>query len=539
MSNNLVEVLNEFMSVGYTKDTRTILMRNLINERMTPSYQCRVYPHWAKHDWKYYYVHTKPTYKRNGASVAKMRAMADKYKSTQIADVDSEAFTSVMGYLRHLYNEGEFQMREVEPALLFIRERADDGEWHMLDIRELHPLRDTPLTTELHDAFSTFNVRAKYMTVLHHLHVSEEVPSAVAYYPTLRAWRENKAVRTSMGKYLTKYMDLYCLNESQVKSMAEKHQANINASAGWTLKYIEHNDPDGWERVYNSEDVRSCMRGMGAVRVYAHEKSVLRLSYLEDSENKIIARCIVRDGDDSDKGWLRVYPDHNGNSQGRFLLDAIRADGYQKQTNLDGVLLRAVESSRGGGYVCPYLDSGDGGTQYVDVVTRDGVTYLLAGEGDYDASCTDGYVGESCSCDCCGEAYSEDYMTWIDSAEQRLCDYCRDENYTYAYGRRYEEYYRNEDCIEVNGTWYLMETADNHDIYQCEETDEWFHSDDMCFFDEGTVCRDVAVEVDHEHDGSDIIHPRRVHTLSDGTTCHDDDAEYYQAEIDELNEQGE
>lgn len=534
MSNRLLERYTELKSFG--TDSRTIhhVLKDYIKSGLRAQYETRVQGFWCRADWEWYMKNTMAHYKRDGKALGMKRAMADKYKSTQFTDHTSDAYMAVMTYLYKLYNEGEYTCRKIEPALMFIRERRDEGHWDMIRLTDRHPLHGTVASDEDRDRYAVYSSRVQTMAYLHQLHVSEEVPSQVAYYPTLRAWRDNKAVRTSMGKYLTKYKDMYGLSETDIKSMAEKYQSEINARAGWTLKYAEHNDPTEWERVYDSEAVRSCMRGMRAVRVYAHEKSVLRLAYLVDGTDKIIARCIVRT--DDSKGWLRVYPDHNGHSEGRFLLDAIRADGYAKQINLDGVLLKAVQSTGGGDYVCPYIDSGDGGDQCVDVVMRDGVEYLHVGYGDLDASCTDGYVGQSCSCDMCGDSHHEDDLNWIECDEQRVCEYCRDEHYTYAYGLRHEDYFPNEDCIQVGGNWYVTEYAHHHDIHECEITHEWYHSDDMYFFDEGQVCSDVAARVDHPHNGDDVIHPEYVHILSDGTNCHDDDAEHYQAEIDELNE---
>ena len=535
MSNNLLEHYAELKATGYSGTHLRIFMKDYIEKNLLPQYQTRFPSHWDKGSWVWYRNNEALHRKQVGYGIGVLRAKAEKHKSVQFTDPNSDAYKAVMEYLMELYNRGEYAYRKVEPALMYIRERKSEGHWLMVDLMNRHPLADTSLSTADIERFRAYRHAVDAISVLHQLHVSEEIPSQVAYYPTLRAWRDNKAVRTSLGKYLTKYKDMFCLTESEIKSMAEKYQSEINARAGWELKYIEHDDPNGWMRVYNSEDVRSCMRGMNAVRVYAHEKSELRLAYLMAGDGKIIARCIVRDGTDNDKGWLRVYPDPNGNSEGRFLLDAIKADGYVKQTNLNGALLQAIEEA--GTYVCPYIDCGDDGSQNVDVVRRDGVSYLQVTEGgDLDASETNGYAGQACSCDRCGDGGHEDDMTWIESEEICICSDCRDNNYVYAYGSRYEEYFRTDECIEVGGTWYLMDTAHNHDIYQCEINNEWYHSDYMYFFDEGQVCDDEAVAVDHPHRGDDVIHPNFVHTLSDGSTCHDDDADEYQAEIDELNE---
>ena len=467
-------------------------------------------------DHVYFLQHQKRGMVNAGKETAKLKAIAYKHNNTQIA-ARGAAYDAVTDYLHRLEHGIWYVVGiQVEAGLEAIRNHKNNGDWEFVDLHEL-----------ARGCNVTFNYDS--INTLHNLHVSTEMPTQVAYYPSLRHWREDRPVRTSLGKYLTKYKELFGLSETDIKSMAEKHMTKINARAGWEMKFIEHNDPNGWLRVYSSNAVRSCMKGMDAVRVYAHEKSVLRLAYLQDGGGDIIARCIVRD--DDEKGWLRVYPDQNGSTEGRFLLDSLKAAGYTENINLDGVLLDCIE--QGSAYVCPYIDCGNDGDQTVDVIYRDGTHYLRVGNGDYDATNTDGYVGERCSCDECGDSYAQDDLTYIDSEDRSVCSYCRDQRYVYAYGRRNEEYYLADDCVVVDGNWYLMETANHHDIYQCSVTDDWFHQDYLYFFDEGIVHRDDAAHVDHEHDGDNYVHPDYVSTLSDGTTCHDDDADEYQAEIDE------
>jgi hypothetical protein len=50
----------------------------------------------------------------------------------------------------------------------------------------------------------------------------------------------------------------------------------------------------------------------------------------------------------------------------------------------------------------------------------------------------------------------------------------------------------------------------------------------------GFIYCDYATSIDHaDADGNESAHADDVHELSDGTTCHTDDAERIQAEIDE------
>jgi hypothetical protein len=157
------------------------------------------------------------------------------------------------------------------------------------------------------------------------------------------------------------------------------------------------------------------------------------------------------------------------------------------------------------------------------------------GDGEYEATNTNGYTEDTDMCECCecGDSYDEGDMTYIESADGSVCEHCRDNNYTYAYGRGHEEYFPNDDCIEVGDSYYLIETIHNHDIYWCEESEEYYHADDMTATSRGFICADLCTNLDHpDSEGNEYAHDDDVTELSDGTKCHDCDAERIQAEID-------
>jgi hypothetical protein len=315
--------------------------------------------------------------------------------------------------------------------------------------------------------------------------------------------------------------------------MTEKYISEMTARGVWAVEFAEHNEPQKWVEIYDMQGVDSCMKSESAVRVYANEISELRLAYIK-LDGKLVARCIVRDDPEGEAtGWLRVYPDPNGYAEGRFMLDWLNANGYPNRTNLDGCMLTAIAANNG--FVCPYLDSGNGGDQTVDIHYRDGKKYLLAGGGNLSATNTNGYTEEVCSCCNCGNTYDEDDLTFIDG-EGDMCDDCRNEDYVYAYGYRYQEWAHVDQCTDVNGTWYVSDHLGNHDIHYCEYAEEYMHRDDMVDTYEGMISANYAKALDHEHNGNDYAYEGDVVELSDGTTCHKDDEEALQATIDFDNE---
>jgi hypothetical protein len=425
---------------------------------------------------------------------------------------------------------------KVEPAYARVMASYRNG-WEMLNIRHLHPYNQPNSNDGHYESYRNLNNVLGTFEPLHMLHISTEDINQIAYYPTLKHYREDRPIRTRLGRYLTKYQQAFGITDADVKSIAEKHASNMQARGGWKVEFKEHDDVAGWLEVYNSRDVSSCMKGMDAVRVYAHEKSTLRLAHVVAGD-KIIARCIVRDDPHGDKtGWIRVYPDPNGHAEGRYLRDQLSALGYPNHTNLDGVLLQRL--SERGSIVCPYIDYGNNGDQTVGDTFIDGKEYLRVGGGDYNATNTNGYCEDinEYTCDECGDGVGEDDLTYVECDGYSICQCCLDNSYTMAYNGRYQEWCRSGDVVEFNGEYYHMDSLSSHDIYTCDHDGELYHSDDLVTTQDGIYHRDYIGLLDHEDSqGYDVAFKDYVHTLTDGKTCHINDANHYQTELDMAEE---
>ena len=351
----------------------------------------------------------------------------------------------------------------------------------------------------------------------HDVHQSEDDPTQVAYNRTVDNIRRNIQTRTRPGKYLTQFFS-NVLSPAQIKVWAERQVAVATCVS--ELKFIENDNPDGWVDVY-ANGPQSCMRGMDAVRVYAHEGNGLRLAYLE-SNKEIVARCIVVDAtnDDEVKGWIRIYAREQ--RWDTSMKSMLAAAGYEEQTNLNGVKVQLIEA-RSGGFVCPYIDRGDGGEQSVSVDESGG--FMLIGGGDFDAAVTGGTVNGGETCDNCQEdGFSEDDMTYVESTEERVCQHCLDHHYTYAYGRRYQDYFPEGDCIycESDGEWYHQDAYADRDIVYLEDRDAYYHIDDCVCCDVGTHEGEwVHVDdMDTDHVSGEVAHEGEFQQI-DGKSVHE------------------
>ena len=489
---------------------------------------------------RYYQEHQKKMEKKDGKDISHL--LASIKKAREARDEQTILFRTCQ-YMKTL--EGmDYRIRnKLEPRFDEVRnkffDRGNGQEWRRLDLKK-YGMKDNSI-----EAFER-------LQTLHNIHTSVISPIMVAYYPTLLDYRRGKEVRTKLGKYLTSYKDELHLTELEIKSIVEAHSSFIESQKGWEVRFIESTDKRGWEDIYDSE-VNSCMKGESAVRIYAHPLSDLKLAYLSSSEGTI-ARCIVREGredleeyysnNSEMRGWVRIYPDDNGNPEGRFLLDYLKSNGYPERTNLDGCLLE-YERESDNECICPYIDAGNGGAQKADIVTyhvdgRDQKFLQIHDDGDYDCANTSGFASRAdCECDDCGEYFCDDDMTYVGrNDDSRVCNGCLD-NYNYAHTRNRDQaniYYEN--TIEVNGEYYDEEYINQYDIYQCEASDNYYHIDDMVNTSRGLIGYEYAIELNHQDDESnDYAHENDVAYLSDGSTCHEDDLEALQEELDEQIEE--
>ena len=410
------------------------------------------------------------------------------------------------GLLKALLGEG------IANAIERDEHRFDVGYWEPVAWANERWFKDSPLR------------------LLHSLHMPKEEANLgmVAFAESPAKLMADKFTVMKPGRYLSRFFSDK-MEESTIKKWADKV-----AAVGMPLsplQFIEHDDSDGWVRVYK-DGCYSCMKGNEAVQVYAHDKSVLRLAY-QMRGTEIVTRAIVRE-DTETKQYIRAYPNTTNDECQKLhtaMVSALEAAGYE-HGNLKGVLLDSIEyegdSDR---YVCPYLDSGNRGSYvHLTVVRVDGRECLRVGNSGMGGQQQDGYVSEENMqrCEDCDETMTEDESRYIESCERTVCESCRDDGYTPAIGRRGDEnWYSNDDVIycESNGTHYLEEYASDNEVYQCEVNGNWYKSEDMVMTSQGMVHTDRAVELAVEDsDGNSWAAEGDTVTTHDGRVIHEDDA---------------
>jgi len=352
---------------------------------------------------------------------------------------------------------------------------------------------------------------------LHCCHVSTDDPMMLAYTQSGDKAVRDIQTRVRPGRYLQQFFS-DVLSEKDIRYWAERQQSMADNS---DLHFVPNTDPDGWEWVYeHASGFTSCMQydhpasrylahGLSGdnhpVRVYCHPKNDLALAYLGDKQHsdsgRVYARAIVNQ---DTKTWVRLYGDSR-------IQHALTAKGYSYGGDLSGQRLRCVDNPVGSGYLMPYLD-GDTTSVSQHYDHDAGEDYFLVDEdGEYDAQNSNGIMdGEpETTCPRCGDRCDEDDMTYVEHRGESICRDCLNDGYTYAYGRRGQDYYPNDDVIycETDGEHYVADyAADYHDIHECPIRYRWYHVDDM-----------VAITVG-ECEGEYVYH-KEARELPDGEWC--------------------
>jgi hypothetical protein len=202
-------------------------------------------------------------------------------------------------------------------------------------------------------------------------------------------------------------------------------------------------------------------------------------------------------------------------------------------------------------FVAPYIDAGsqgngaDGSAQDGERVTIDGKEYIeITTRGDICLTMTNGYTDDvedddESECDECGDMEHNDDMSST-YHDQYVCRHCIDNRYSFAWVNKNGQDYVHEDHVIFVGDEAYHEDVDfsAFDIYNCEQSGDLYHIDDLVMTLRGFIYCDLVKDLDHDDaDGNNSAHEDDVHELSNGKTCHADDAERIQAEIDEEEEE--
>jgi hypothetical protein len=367
-----------------------------------------------------------------------------------------------------------------------MRQDAPARDWHTREQRKypLHPAVVKALESD-------HRPTDWHLLTLEWPHVSESDSKRLAYTRDDRAGDADRQVITTVGKYITRHFPT--MPDHEVRNLVALYAAGESCKFVHTMAEMIHHLHRGPHSCMVSAREIRCDDGevRHPYQVYDPKYGWHMAVRIENDDTMGRALCV--DNGVHAKYFVRTYAKTGGYSYADEKLHAwLLEQGYEHRNSyMDGTKMAYYPTADD--FLAPYLD---GNQQHVD--TR-GDHLRISSNGEYECDCTNGEPsgGGRIECEDCNNRFDDGDGYWVGIHEEtHVCGSCGNDDYTYAYSRRGNQYYiRNDDTVEINGSWYDTEyLCDNNivelhdgeyeDLDNCVEIDgEWYRTDDddVCF----------------------------------------------------------
>lgn len=201
-----------------------------------------------------------------------------------------------------------------------------------------------------------------------------------------------------------------------------------------------------------------------------------------DTDGMVLGRCLVHESDEG-KGFVRSYKrerDYSSHSGSDESIEAyLQGLGYAKWRGWPaGVHVMRYPLRRDSGFLMPYID---GNCQHVAEDGDD--VFRISSYDGYEASNTSGMLNSyDHTCDDCGAGFHDGDGAWTGIHEENhVCQSCLENDYTYAYSRRGNQYYiHSDDAINVGGEYYDVNYLSDNSIVELHDG-EYEHTDNAVY----------------------------------------------------------
>jgi hypothetical protein len=276
-----------------------------------------------------------------------------------------------------------------------------------------------------------------------------------------------KAQVTTIGKYLTRHFPDAPSN--LIRDVAAKFTYGGSTSITNDMDKMVYAVINGPRSCMSSHfDIR-CDDGKTRHPYEVYDPSLGWGMAVRSEEGEVLGRCLVHESDEG-KGFVRSYKrerdarSHSGADEAIEVY--LQSLGYAKWRGWPEHVRIMRYPLRRNGLLMPYID---GGNQHVE--EDDDVLRISSYDG-WEACSTSGMInGNEHTCEDCGAGFDDDDGGWTGIHEEHhVCQHCLDNDYTYAYSRRGNEYYiRNDDVVEVNGSWYDINHLSDNNIVELHD----------------------------------------------------------------------
>jgi hypothetical protein len=418
----------------------------------------------------------------------------------------AQAIRTIEGVLRRAWH-----LSDDEDEMAEINAKRDARYWI---IREMDSY---PVHSVIHAAIKLARPYDWHQLLLEHPHVSQGDRSRIAYTQNEIKGQKNIQTVTSVGKYLNRH---FPLPDHTIRDLVARHGSAARYQFVHTtaeMIYHLHKGP-GSCMVWREDRGIRCSDGVSRHPYEAYDpKYGWHMAVrIEGDETVGRALCMTSPTDDK-KYYVRTYarPSNNGgySETDNGMENWLAEQGYHKRDCWrDDERLAYHETSDH--FLAPFLDGGEKRVT-IDVGNR---CIVIDNDGEYVCDQTGGCptddAGDFFDCENCGDRTSEDDGYWVGRQEDaRVCESCINNDYTYAYGRRGNQYYVHNDnvvyvdsqseyydpdylddneivelnngeyapldeAVEVDGDWYHIE---DERICRTEDTDEFLLVNDGCW----------------------------------------------------------
>ena len=347
-------------------------------------------------------------------------------------------------------------------------------------------------------------------------HVSQGDRSKIAYTQNEVKGQKDIQTVTSVGKYLNRHFDL---PDHIIRDLVSRHGSSARFQLVHTtaeMIYHLHRGPKSC-MVWSQDHGIRCDDGVSRHPYEAYDPKYGWHMAVRIEGDVTMGRALCMTSPmDGVKYFVRSYlrpSNESSYSQTDDGMDTwLKEQGYTKESYWREGEKMAYHPARDN-FLAPYLD---GGERHVEVNAHE--RWLeIASDGSWICENTGGYATNdeedenAFDCEDCGDRTSDDDGYWIGRGEDtRVCESCLNNDYTYVYGRRGNQYYVHNDnvvyvdsqsesydqdylsdneiielecgeyapmdeAVEINGDWYLM---DDERICRFEDTDEYGLTED-------------------------------------------------------------